>query len=242
MVKSTQNAFSWRWLIGVLLTSAGIALASGLLIRLADEWLSDAFGRRAEFRVVGGLPEIELRPRLEPIAAAVLPVRHAAPTLPAVPQAPPLRISIPAIGLDEPIVPVSPISTTARSGAISWAWGTADYAVGHLDRSAVPGAGNVVLAGHNNTKGEVFRYLPDLTLGQLITVYTGERAHVYRVDEITIVPYRRNPAAGEAILQPYLATTEHEQLTLISCYPYVTNADRIVVVASPLPDASGHGF
>ncbi len=239
MVKSTQNAFSWRWLIGVLLTSAGIALASGLLIRLADEWLSDAFGRRAEFRVVGGLPEIELRPRLEPIAAAVLSVRHAAP---AVPQAPPLRISIPAIGLDEPIVPVSPISTTARSGAISWAWGTADYAVGHLDRSAVPGAGNVVLAGHNNTKGEVFRYLPDLTLGQLITVYTGERAHVYRVDEITIVPYRRNPAAGEAILQPYLATTEHEQLTLISCYPYVTNADRIVVVASPLPDASGHGF
>ncbi len=241
MAKSTPSNGSWQWFLGLILMTAGIALASGLVIRLADEWLSSAFGQRAEFRLVSGLPEIELRPRLEPIAG-VLPSQYAAPSAPVTPQAPPLRIEIPAIGLDSPVVPVSPISTTTRSGSIIWAWDTADYAVGHLDQSAVPGAGNVVLAGHNNTKGEVFRYLPDLSIGDIITVYTSEKAHSYRVDEITIVPYRRNPTAGEAILQTYLASTNHEQLILISCYPYVTNADRIVVVASPLPENSGHGF
>ena len=241
-MKSIQSGFSWRWLIGLLLTSAGIALASGLLIRLGDEWLSDRFGRQVEFRLMGNLPEIELHPRVASSTAEAMSVAAPAPAGPTAPQAPPLRIAIPAIELDQPIVPVSPISTTTRSGSISWAWDTADYAVGHLDRTAMPGAGNVVLAGHNNTKGEVFRYLPELTLGQLITVYTSEQAHVYRVDEVTIVPYRRNPVAGEAILQTYMAATEHEQLTLISCYPYVTNADRIVIVASPFPQNSGHGF
>jgi sortase A len=125
---------------------------------------------------------------------------------------------------------------TARSGEIHWVWGTAEFAVGHLDRTANPGAGgNVVLAGHNNTKGEVFRDLSRLKTGEVITVATRSGLYPYMVTEVTIVPYRKDPVAGEATLQRYMASTTTERLTLLSCYPYWTNSDRIVVVAEPPP-------
>jgi sortase A len=151
------------------------------------------------------------------------------------PAQPPVGIAIPAIDLAASVIPVSPISTTRRSGAVVWSWATADYAVGHLESSALPGAGgNIVLAGHNNTKGEVFRQLPDLKTGQAIRLDTASGAHYYTVREVRIVKYRRDPVAGEAILQEYMAPTTTERLTLLSCYPYFTNADRIVVVAEPV--------
>jgi sortase A len=148
----------------------------------------------------------------------------------------PTGIQIPAIRLDATIVPVSPVSSTTRSGEIRWTWGTAEYAVGHLDRTATPGAGgNVVLAGHNNTKGEVFRDLSRLKVGDAITVTTRSGLHPYMVAEVTIIPYRKDPVAGEATLQRYMEDAIEERLTLLSCYPYWTNADRVVVVAKPPP-------
>jgi len=51
------------------------------------------------------------------------------------------------------------------------------------------------------------------------------------VTEKVIVPYRQDPVAGDAELARYMDTFDDERLTLISCFPFFTNADRVVVVA-----------
>lgn len=152
------------------------------------------------------------------------------------PQTPPLvRLEIPAIALDSPVVETHPRIRMNDRGEKYWEWEVAEYAVGHQNLSGAPGEGeNIVLAGHNNTKGQVFRALPQVSLGDEVVVHTTRGAFPYVVTERTIVPYRADPAKGDAVLQEYAGRTGDERLTLISCYPYVTNADRIVVVAKPL--------
>ncbi|PKO21803.1 MAG: hypothetical protein CVU38_12900, partial [Chloroflexi bacterium HGW-Chloroflexi-1] len=51
-------------------------------------------------------------------------------------------------------------------------WDVASYAAGWHKNSARPGEiGNVVLSGHHNIEGEVFRYVVDLEPGDKITLY-----------------------------------------------------------------------
>ncbi|MDT8304540.1 MAG: sortase [Anaerolineae bacterium] len=89
--------------------------------------------------------------------------------------------------------------------------------------SAAPGQkGNMVLAGHNDVYGEVFRDLDQLAPGDEIVISSQRRAHVYVVRETVIV----DPAEVWV-----MAPTEHASVTLISCYPYRVNTKRIVVFA-----------
>jgi LPXTG-site transpeptidase (sortase) family protein len=231
-------------LFGRLLMAAGVALACIAIWRavVGGDVLAGVYP--APVTGLPGLPPFALQPPdLSPPIAPPLSLAAPAgaqlfPSAVPRPLAPPTGIQIPAIDLEAAIVPVSPFSSTTSSGEIRWAWETAEYAVGHLDRTATPGAGgNVVLAGHNNTKGEVFRDLSRLKVGDVITVATRSDLHPYIVTEVTIIPYRKDPVAGEATLQRYMAGTTTERLTLLSCYPYWTNSDRIVVVAEPPPSA-----
>jgi sortase A len=224
--------------------AAGVAVVCIVTWRMLADWQLLANAQTAKMGGLPGLPPFALQlPDMSPpgpegasrpLLLAALTGARIFPRAVVRSSAPPTHIQIPAIRLDAAIVPVSPFSSTTRSGEIRWTWGAADYAVGHLDRTATPGAGgNIVLAGHNNIKGEVFRDLSRLELGDAITVATSAGIHLYVVTEVTIVPYRKDPVAGEATLQRYMADTTAERLTLLSCYPYWTNADRIVVVAAP---------
>jgi sortase A len=95
--------------------------------------------------------------------------------------------------------------------------------VGHYDASANPGeAGNIVLAGHNDAYGEVFRDLDQLQPGDEITLYSQLGAFRYRVRSWRIV----EPEDVSA-----LAPTATPTVTLISCYPYRIDTQRIIVVA-----------
>ena len=162
-----------------------------------------------------------------------IPTATAYPTAtPIPPLQPATRIEIPRIGLNTNIVESQPQQITNAFGAVEWHWESVEYAVGHHSLSGVPGAGtNIVLSGHNNWRGEVFRDLPELVAGDTVILYTADDEYRYRVVEKTIVPYRADPEAGEAVLQSYAQASDHERVTLVSCYPYVTNVDRIVVVA-----------
>lgn len=144
-----------------------------------------------------------------------------APPQPAPEQA--RRIQIPAIGVDSTIV----------EGVYDWE--QLKKGVGHRIGSAQPGEkGNMVLAAHNDIYGEIFRHLDKLSIGDEIIVSTERSAYTYVVNNIDIV----DPVEGVHVMEP----TEHASTTLISCYPYQINTERIVIFAdlvTELPTTDG---
>ena len=115
-------------------------------------------------------------------------------------------------------------------------WEVADYAAGHHFNSKNPGeGGNIILSGHNNWRGEVFRYLEFLKPGDIITVWTQEgKRYSYRVEEI-----KKLKEAGMSMPQrlengKMMDPTPSEQLTLITCWPYTTFTHRLIVIAKPV--------
>jgi sortase A len=90
--------------------------------------------------------------------------------------------------------------------------------------SANPGEqGNVVLSAHNDVYGELFRYLDQLQKGDLVVLYTSQKAYTYVVVD--------SPKVVEPTNVEVLAPTEDAVVTLISCYPYLVDNKRIIVRA-----------
>ncbi len=140
----------------------------------------------------------------------------------------PVRLVIPAIALDTRVVEVGIVVEDGRP-----VWETAAFAVGYHRGTALPGEkGNTVMAGHISSpvshKGDVFRRLPELRIGDRIDVYTAERRVTYEVTEIRVV----GPTAVE-VMDP----TPDATLTLITCYPDRVYTKRLVVVAKLVPPA-----
>lgn len=141
------------------------------------------------------------------------------------------RLAIPAIAVDSKVVEVGQ-ATDQEPG-----WAVADFSVGHHEGSGVPGGGtNIVLAGHNNFRGEVFRRLDGLVAGDLVRLRTRDGAwHDYRVDTRRIVLEEGATAAQRHDNALLLAETEHEQVTLVTCWPYQPDPPyRLVVTALPV--------
>jgi len=122
-----------------------------------------------------------------------------------------IQINIPAIGVhDWPIVQGD-------------GWEQLKKGVGQHIGSANPGEnGNVVLAGHDDVFGEVFRYLDKLQPGDQIILYTMQQQYTYLVIETRIV----EPGQVDV-----MNATSDPTVTLISCYPYMVDKQRIVVFA-----------
>jgi sortase A len=82
-------------------------------------------------------------------------------------------------------------------------------AAGHIQGTAVPGQpGNIGIAAHRDT---FFRPLRNLRLNDIVTLTTSRAAYHYRVVSMRVV----NPTEV-SVLNP----SEHEILTLVSCYPF----------------------
>lgn len=125
-----------------------------------------------------------------------------------------IRIQIPAIGVDAPVVQGD-------------GWEQLKKGVGQHIPSANPGEnGNVVLSAHNDVYGEIFRDLDKLQPGDQVILYTRERSYVYIVERTVIV----EPGAVEV-----MASTGQPTATLISCYPYLVDTHRIAVFARLQP-------
>lgn len=125
-----------------------------------------------------------------------------------------VRLQIPAIQVDAPIVQGD-------------GWEQLKKGVGQHLGTANPGErSNLVLSAHNDIFGELFRDLDRLNPGDLVLVYTNQRSYTYIVVDTQIVP----PTAVE-VLEP----TSQATATLISCYPYLKDDKRIVVIARLQP-------
>jgi sortase A len=102
-------------------------------------------------------------------------------------------------------------------------WEELKKGAGHRLGSANPGeVGNCIISGHNDIFGEVFRRLGDLEPGDEIIVYAGTLPYRYIVKEKLIV----RPSEMSVI-----AHTTNPVLTLITCYPYLIDTHRLVVIA-----------
>lgn len=147
------------------------------------------------------IPE-HLRPLVQTLAN--LPLPTAGPQ-----QA--VRIQIPAIGVDAPVVQGD-------------GWEQLKKGVGQHLGTPDPGQnGNIVLSAHNDVFGEIFRDLDRLKPGDPVTLFTQQRTYTYVVRQTQIV----EPTQVEV-----MAPTQDAVVTLISCYPYMVNDKRIVVTAT----------
>jgi len=125
-----------------------------------------------------------------------------------------VRIQIPAIGVNAPVLEGDD-------------WETLKRGAGHHISSANPGErGNCVISAHNDIFGEIFRDLPDLSLGDEILVHTASRAHRYVVTQKRVIE-----PTEVSVMEP----TSSPVLTLISCYPYGVDTHRVVVIGELEP-------
>jgi sortase A len=142
-----------------------------------------------------------LRPLVQSIADMPLPTPGPAQAM---------RIQIQAINVDAPVVQGD-------------SWDQLKKGVGQHVGSADPGqVGNVVLSAHDDVFGEIFRNLDRLQPGDQVQVFTAQQQFVYVVTSSQIVA----PTQVD-LMNPTSAPT----LTLISCYPYMVDKNRIVVFA-----------
>lgn len=146
------------------------------------------------------IPE-HLRPMVQSLGSIAIPT-------PGPEQA--IRISIPALNVDAPVVQGD-------------GWEQLKKGVAQHIGSGNPGQnGNLVLSAHNDVYGQLFRFLDRLVPGDRVILYTQQRQYVYII-------------TGTAIVEPtqvdVMAPTAESTVTLISCYPYLVNKQRIVVFA-----------
>lgn len=157
-----------------------------------------------------------------------------APTPTPKPRMPkPTHLTIPALNVDSNVIEVG-ISPVEIDGQQAYIWDVAPYAVGHNFSSANPGEGeNVVLAGHDDWQGEVFKNLYKLKKGDQLSVQAGDRQISYHIDDILLLPEVGEPLATRIENAKFIGTTGDERLTLVTCWPYGVDDHRLVVIARP---------
>ncbi len=187
-------------------------------------------------------PDIDSNPTIITEAAAVVPTPVPWPP----PADPPPRLTerqqalmptqivIDSVGINSGIISVG-WHTAEREGQLTSVWEVAEYAVGWHQNSALPGdSGNMVLSAHSNVSGEVFRPLPDVSQGDIITVYVDDQPYNYQITHTTIVKEAGQPLAVRQQNAQWIAPSDDERLTLVTCWPYPHSTHRFIVVAKPI--------
>ena len=224
----------WDWLRDKGLLVIELAVIGGLVLVLASSLENMQEINRASSQAQR-LPDMPTPTPTLVIPVVVLPVGHTSPDSPGgarpeeipvhlrdqvkaftpVPAPTPgpehmVRIRIPSIGVDAPVVEGDD-------------WESLKRGAGHHIGSANPGErGNSVVSAHNDIFGEIFRHLPDVDLGDEVSVYSVNQVFRYTVTQKRIVD-----PTEVSVMYP----TTSPVLTLISCYPYRIDTHRIVVTA-----------
>ncbi len=149
-------------------------------------------------------------------------------------SAPPTRIVAPAINLDAPVVEIG-WKPVLIGGMEAREWEVAANAAGFHRGMAYPGhPGNTVISGHHNLDSQVFRYLVDLEYGDEVILFVGEESYRYIVTDVQILQEFGVDDEQRIENARWIAPTDDERLTLVTCWPYSGNSHRVIVVARPL--------
>jgi len=209
-----------------------------VIITWSFSWL--LAGCMFQFPQMATPPEENIQLEEQPATQAVIQEVHslisnAAPSAASVGQIIPDRLDITAINLDTSVVKLGWSSKQDATGRVFSEWDVANNAAGWHKNSAVPHeGGNVVMSGHNNILGSVFRDLDLLSAGDIATVWSGGERFDYRVDQIMILPERYATHEQRISNASWINQMGDHRLTLVSCWPRDDNSHRIVVVAYPV--------
>jgi sortase A len=215
-----------RWWLSTLAIVAGTTLLAWVILRYSYTEFENWLASQNHYLVSNQVARFDIPPITPTLTPTPTPTPEPEP-MPAV------RIIIPRIKVNEKIVEIG-LKKIGSGENTRYVWNTAKYAVGHRSNSANPGeAGNIVLSGHNNVYGEVFRRLNQLEPGDPIYLYTLDEEFVYVVVEKALVRAVGATARDEAQHARYTARTPDETLTLTSCWPYATYTHRVYIVAKP---------
>jgi len=181
------------------------------------------------------------KPRNRPVHSVLTATAAAQPattitttnTVPPPAYSSPVRIRIPSINLDADVVEVE-YDPQEASEEMATLWDVADWAAGFHLGSAYPGhTGNIVIAGHNNIRGRVFRHLLDLLPGDDIYLYADGQEYHYQVTQRLLLKEQGMPPEVQRENAKWIEPTLDERLTLVSCWPFIRPDHRVVVVARP---------
>jgi len=184
--------------------------------------------------------EVEVAPTPTPLAATTVHL--------------PVRITFPDLEIDAPVVEMGwEVAEVNGKRTSVWDLDAIQGGVGgHLINSALPGQpGNVVIAGHHNIEGEVFKNISlawddnsaeqheDGVIwrsGKLNgrTIAVGDaagQAFTYVVEAMYKLPDSDVSPTQRLENGRFMAPTSEPMLTLVTCWPFNTNTHRIVVVA-----------
>lgn len=185
-------------------------------------------------------PQPEQNPAPQTVAdQQPAPPANPAPAEPEVPVQPsdnlgPTRLLIPSVGIDSEVVSVG-WTVVQKDGLEYSVWQVADYAIGWHETSAQLGQpGNTVMAGHHNVNGEVFRDLVNVEVGDTVVAYANGQKFEYMVELKTIVKEKGEPVDVRRRNAQWIAPTDDERLTFVTCWPYTNNTHRVIVVAKPV--------
>ena len=184
-------------------------------------------------RPASGLIARVLPPRAPSPTRTATPVPTPTATPPPTPVPPPplpglpVRLRIPSIGVDTPVVELDMVDDPEDG----LHWETVPFVAGHYAITGLVGSpSNVVIAGHVATRdqGNVFRDLYRVQLGDPVVVYTAEGEFTYRVAEVRVV----RPEEVE-VLQPAGAVPRLSLLTCAGTFDFRsrTFSHRLVVIA-----------
>jgi sortase A len=214
-----------------------LALAVGLFLLARAEQRGQAFATGISktplpSEVPGAAPTI----RLGPVAATV--TRQLPPPTPIATAAlsvsrpsAPVRIIIPELSVDAPVVEVG---WHLIQSQVRGEWETVAGAAGHHRGSADPGQpGNCVVSAHSSDAGgAIFRGLETLKVGDVVRVVTldkGEYTYlvgsVITLDEVGATDSEKREHAR------WLDPTDDAVLTLVTCWPPWSYTHRVVVRA-----------
>jgi len=212
-----------------------MALGLGLLLFIGavygydylEEWL-DAQQRYVVAASIDDWPLRPISPQISLLPLQLPSTLTRPPVAATVAVTVPVRIAIPKINVNSRIVEIAPLADGS--------WGTAAWAVAyHKGTGKIGEADNIVLSGHNNFQGEVFRRLSELKAGDIIKLYSVDREYRYTVVQTAIIPWVGASAEDRRRNIQYLLPTSEPTLTLVSCWPYWVYTHRVYVVAKPTP-------
>jgi LPXTG-site transpeptidase (sortase) family protein len=158
---------------------------------------------------------------------------HSRPVIPRQPEIP-VRIAIPAIKLEASIIPAETHTVTVMGkDFLQWLAPNTFAAGCHQESSKLGEIGNLVLNGHNNLYGEVFKDLDQLAPGDLIHVYSEDNLYQYQIANTMILPEKYQELDVRMNNAQWILASEDQRLTLVSCWPYNSNSHRVIIVARP---------
>ena len=145
----------------------------------------------------------------------------------------PVSIQIPAIKVKAPVIAVGPGKKVGKS-SVEWSSPNKGQVGWHNYSGRMGETKNMVLNGHNNIQGAVFRKLYTLQVGDLITVSSASYTRVYQVQEVLKLLERGVSYEQRVQNAQYIQPMNDDRLTLVSCWPETSNTHRIIVIAKPI--------